>query len=241
MDEKIKTWTLRFPPKGNPNMEKALFDWLILLQYDVTAKYRLIFRKFLGMKFFHPRVRLTNQKPRTSLCPFDKPIKSLYFRSFVVSVLFARFHFKVIRKSLNLCIYIFIQEMIEMIKESVVLILHTHDGARVGMHCLWHGTTKVRFRNCCVFNIIARISWFKSAYLFVFQDRKVLIKSFKGYYVKICKVRLKCLNPLRRKIQIQILPTDRFARRWQRNGVALVSLCAVSPTGGGWGAMFKDV
>ena len=31
--------------------------------------------------------------------PFDKPIKSLYFRSFVVSVLFALFHFKVIRKS----------------------------------------------------------------------------------------------------------------------------------------------
>ena len=32
--------------------------------------------------------------------PFDKPIKSLYFRSFVVSVLLARLHFKVIRKSL---------------------------------------------------------------------------------------------------------------------------------------------
>ena len=60
----------------------------------------------------------------------------------------------------NRSIYVFIfffQEMIEMIKESVVLILHTHDGARVGMHCLWHGTTKVRFRICCVFNIIAGI------------------------------------------------------------------------------------
>ena len=34
------------------------------------------------------------------LYPFHTPIKSLYFRSFVVSVLFARFHFKVIRKSL---------------------------------------------------------------------------------------------------------------------------------------------
>ena len=34
------------------------------------------------------------------LYPFDKPIKTLYFRLFVVSVLFARFHFKVIRKSL---------------------------------------------------------------------------------------------------------------------------------------------
>ena len=35
MDEKTKTWTLRFPAKENPNMEKALFDWPIVLQYDV--------------------------------------------------------------------------------------------------------------------------------------------------------------------------------------------------------------
>ena len=63
MDEKIKTWTLRFPAKENPNMEKALFDWPIVLQYDVKAKYRLISRKFSGMKFFHLSVRLTNQKP----------------------------------------------------------------------------------------------------------------------------------------------------------------------------------
>ena len=26
MDDKIKTWTLRFPAKENPNMEKALFN-----------------------------------------------------------------------------------------------------------------------------------------------------------------------------------------------------------------------
>ena len=49
--------------KENPNMEKALFDWLIVLQYDVKAKYRLISRKFLGMTFFQSSVRLTNQKP----------------------------------------------------------------------------------------------------------------------------------------------------------------------------------
>ena len=61
MDEKIKTWTLRFPAKENPNMEKALFDWPIVLQYDVKAKYWLISRKFSGMKFYHPSVRLPNQ------------------------------------------------------------------------------------------------------------------------------------------------------------------------------------
>ena len=64
MDKKIKTWSLRFPAKENPNMEKALFDWPIVLQYDVKAKYRLISRKFSDVKFFHPSVRLTNQKPR---------------------------------------------------------------------------------------------------------------------------------------------------------------------------------
>ena len=64
MDEKIKTWTLRFPAKENPNMEKALFDSPIVLQYDVKAKCRLISRTFSGRKFFHPSVRLTNQKPR---------------------------------------------------------------------------------------------------------------------------------------------------------------------------------
>ena len=52
MDEKIKTWTLRFPAKENPNMEEALFDWPIVLQYDVKAKYRLISRKFSSMKLF---------------------------------------------------------------------------------------------------------------------------------------------------------------------------------------------
>ena len=65
MDEMTKTWTLRFPAKENPNMEKALFDWPIVLQYDVKAKYPLISRKFSGMKFFQPSVRVTNEKPRT--------------------------------------------------------------------------------------------------------------------------------------------------------------------------------
>ena len=63
------------------------------------------------MKFFHPSVRLTN-KSQARLFPFDKPIKSLYFRSFVVSVLFARFHFKVIRKSLYLWTKMFEQLII---------------------------------------------------------------------------------------------------------------------------------
>ena len=64
MDEKIKTWHFRFPAKETPNMEMALFDWPIVLQYNVKAKYPLISRKFSGRKFFHLSIRLTNQKPR---------------------------------------------------------------------------------------------------------------------------------------------------------------------------------
>ena len=89
MEEKIKTWPLCFPTKEKPNMEKALFDWPIMLQYDVKEKYQLISGKFWGMKFFHPSP--LNQYPFDKTC-----IKSLYFRSFVVSVLFVHFHFKVI-------------------------------------------------------------------------------------------------------------------------------------------------
>ena len=59
MFEKKKTWTLRFPAKENPKMEKALFDWQIVLQYDVKA----ISRKFFGHEVFQPSVGLTNQKP----------------------------------------------------------------------------------------------------------------------------------------------------------------------------------
>ena len=46
MEEKITTWTLCFPAKENPDMGKALFDWPIVLQYDIKAKDRLISRTF---------------------------------------------------------------------------------------------------------------------------------------------------------------------------------------------------
>ena len=49
---------------------------------------------------FFTRAFAQPTKSHARLFPFDKPIKSLYFRSFVVSVLFARFHFKVIQNSL---------------------------------------------------------------------------------------------------------------------------------------------
>ena len=59
----------------------------------------LFYRMFTGITFFHPSVRLTSQKPRAFVSLSINQSNRSYFRSFVVSVLFARFHFKVIRKS----------------------------------------------------------------------------------------------------------------------------------------------
>ena len=67
MDEKIKIWTLRFPAKENPNTEKPLFDWPVVLQYDVKAKCRLISRKFFGHEVFSAESSLNHPKA-TRVC-----------------------------------------------------------------------------------------------------------------------------------------------------------------------------
>ena len=67
MDEKIKTWPLRFSAKENFNVKEALFDWPIVSQYDVKAKYRLISRKFFGHEIFSAERSLNQPKP-TRVC-----------------------------------------------------------------------------------------------------------------------------------------------------------------------------
>jgi pumilio family protein 6 len=52
------------------------------------------------------------------------------------------------------------QEIIDAVKEKLIKMVHTRDGARVAIYCLWHGNNK---------------------------DRKLLIKSFKSFVVKIAK------------------------------------------------------
>ena len=76
VDEKIKTWPLRFPIKENPNMEEALFDWPSVLQYDVKGKYQLSSTKFSG-------------KSHARLYPFNEST-SLCFVRFVCCLCFAR-------------------------------------------------------------------------------------------------------------------------------------------------------
>ena len=68
VDEKIKTWTRRFSAKENPDMEKALFDWPIALQYDVKAKYRFLERSLHQPNAMRVCIRsITNQ---IALFPF---------------------------------------------------------------------------------------------------------------------------------------------------------------------------
>ena len=80
MDEKIKTWPLRFPAKENPNMEKAFFDWPIVLQYDVKAKYWLNSRKFFGHEVSSAKLSL-NQPKAMRVC-----ICSMYQSNHYISV-----------------------------------------------------------------------------------------------------------------------------------------------------------
>ncbi|XP_065919215.1 pumilio homolog 3-like isoform X5 [Dysidea avara] len=49
-------------------------------------------------------------------------------------------------------------DMIEQLRERLVKLLHTNEGFRVAMQCVWHGTAK---------------------------DRKVIVKSFKTFVKKI--------------------------------------------------------
>ena len=49
-----------FSRQSNPNMEKALFDWPIVLQYDVKE----ISRKFFGHEVCLPARSLSQPKPR---------------------------------------------------------------------------------------------------------------------------------------------------------------------------------
>lgn len=50
-------------------------------------------------------------------------------------------------------------EVIEVLRDCAIHMMHTHDGSRVARHCVWHGTAK---------------------------DRKLLIKSLKSHVHRIC-------------------------------------------------------
>ena len=70
MDEKVKTWPFHFPAQKNLiwrrhwSIGQSCCSWL---QDDVKAKYRLISRKFSGMKCFLPECSI-NQTKATRVC-----------------------------------------------------------------------------------------------------------------------------------------------------------------------------
>ena len=54
----IKTWPLRCPAKENRNMERELFDWPIVLQYNVKAKYQGHTKNALISEVRYPLLRV---------------------------------------------------------------------------------------------------------------------------------------------------------------------------------------
>ena len=42
------------------------------------------------------------------------------------------------------CVCLCVQEMIALVRERLVEILHTKEGAKATMRCIWHGRPKVR-------------------------------------------------------------------------------------------------
>ena len=67
-----------FSRQRNPNVEKALFDKPIVLQYGVKTKYRLIQSgKFSGMKFFQPSVRWQSKATRVCIRSIKQSNRSL--------------------------------------------------------------------------------------------------------------------------------------------------------------------
>ena len=66
-------------------MEKALFDWPIMLQYEVKLKYRLIFRKFFGHEVFFSLQRSLNQLKAMHVCIHSTNLSN---RSISVRIMF---------------------------------------------------------------------------------------------------------------------------------------------------------
>jgi pumilio family protein 6 len=51
------------------------------------------------------------------------------------------------------------EELIDAVKEKLIKMIHSRDGARVAMYCLWYGTNKVYilYFSCFLINFILEI------------------------------------------------------------------------------------
>ena len=99
-----------FSRQRNPNMEKALFDWPIVLQYDVKE----ISRKFFGHEVCLPARSLSQPKPRCVCIRFIHQSN----RSISVCLLFL------------FCSRVFISRSYE--NRSIMACLHGVGGPQIG-------------------------------------------------------------------------------------------------------------
>ena len=97
--KRSKHGLLVFPPKKIPMWRRHCTIGQSCCTMTSKRSIGWFLQSSLGMKFFTWAFAYPT-KSHMRLYPFNKPIKSFYFCSFVVSVLVVHFHFKVIKKSL---------------------------------------------------------------------------------------------------------------------------------------------
>lgn len=55
----------------------------------------------------------------------------------------------------------FFKEIIDAVKEKLIKMVHSRDGARVAIHCLWYGANKVSRSNIEMKKIIKKTQFFR--------------------------------------------------------------------------------
>ncbi|KAF0310698.1 Pumilio 3 [Amphibalanus amphitrite] len=130
---------------------------------SADAQQRMLM-EFYGTEFL---LRSTETRSLEALCTQQPEKKAIYLtnvRSQLQSLLDKQLltgslAHRLLREYLSLCSQSDRADVIESLRDAVVQMLHTKDGARVGLMCLWWGTTK---------------------------DRKAIVKSMKTYVQKVC-------------------------------------------------------
>nr|XP_009860251.1 pumilio homolog 3 isoform X1 [Ciona intestinalis] len=133
--------------------------------YATAVQRQAIIHEFYGRVF----IMLANQEPLSlpQVIESNKDKKSAILSSFKDALTPLVDKTVIVHTVVHKALYDFFyncdeatvrSELIEVLRESLVHILHTHDGAYVSMNCLWFGTKK---------------------------DRKVIVKSLKEFVVKI--------------------------------------------------------
>lgn len=125
-------------------METAYNDWANASQ-----------RALLSQEFYGPEFKLFKDESITTLSGAlahhpEKKDEFLKFMNKAIEPIIAKGVFnhsllhRLTNEYLTHCNETERSEMIQSLRQAVVQILHTRDGARVGMTCIWYGTQKDR-------------------------------------------------------------------------------------------------